>query len=124
MLVRGGPWLRPTLAEGWEDEVKAIAAMKSFMAMHAHAEANPGSNLRKRLQGLTFLRPSEAPQGRATARGACVIKRNSSGAPGNRSRKAQLERGVLKRPSAYFTRVHRGTDAMAARIKENAKRLR
>ena len=124
LLVRGGPWLKPTLAEGWESEVKAVAAMRSYMAMHAYAEANPGGNLYRHLQGLHFLRASEAPQENATARGASVVRRKASGTPGNQNRKSQLERGVLKRPSAYLTRVHRGIDAKAARKKENAKRQR
>ena len=124
LLRRGGPWVKPTLAEGGLDEARAIAAMRSYMSMHAYAQSHPSSNLQKHLQGLHFAPAREAQPHDPVARGAIVCKRKTSGTPGNRSRRDQLERGALKRPSAYFARVHRGTDAAAARAKEYAKRRR
>ena len=124
LLVRGGPWVKPTLAEGALDEVRAVAAMKSYMSMDAYAQSNPNGNLQKHLQGLEFVPAKEAQPSDSVVRGASVLKRKASGTPGNRNRKDQLERGVLKRPSAYFTRVHRGKDPAAARANEYAKRQR
>ena len=124
LLVRGGPWVKPTLAEGALDEARAVAAMKSYMSMDAYAKAHPNGNLERHLQGLDFIPAKEAQPNDPVARGAMVLKRKASGTPGNRSRKDQLERGVLKRPSAYFTRLHRGKDPSAARTKEYAKRQR
>ena len=51
--------------------------------------------------------------------GALVSGRSGrSGCPGNASRKSQLERGVLKRPSGYLVQVHRGTEPKLARQRE------
>lgn len=122
-LVRGGPWVKPTLAEGWEEEVQAVARMRSYMVMKEFAQTRPCGNLSQHLHGLTFTAASDAAEGEDVCRGAHIrVYRKSSGVSGNKSRKSQLKRGVLKRPSAYHVRVHRGIDARAARRRETANR--
>ena len=105
--VRGGPWLRPTLDEGWKAEVEAVARMTQPWQLSVFAEAQPRSRLRRHLEGLTFLRAGEEEEGDCVWRGAVVKKRRSgrstkSGIPGNASRKDQVRRGVLKKPGAWL----------------------
>ena len=131
-LCRGGPWLLKTpLQSDWLQEVNKVASMTSFMAMHSLSLQNPQGNLYKHLQGLNFTKSSEAKPEMPVHRGASVTKKRRSGSPGtvsgkpgNDSRKSQLRRGVLKRPSADLTRLHRGQDAQECRRRENAKRVR
>ena len=129
-LCRGGPWLLKTpLQSDWFEEVQAVAKMTSFVAMHEYSLKNPQGNLYRHLQGLDFVKTNQAKPGMVVHRGAAVVKKPRSGGksmksgrPGNWSRKDQLDRKVLKRPSAEYTRLHRGKDPVECRRRENQKR--
>ena len=119
--TRGGPWLKPAWGKEWRRELEAVSKIRSIRKLSEYAEANPGGNVQQHLKNFSYHPSREAVKGEATCRGACARVRRS-GTPGNQSRKAQMRRGILKRPSAYEVRIHRGVDASAARRKENAKR--
>ena len=124
-LVRGGPWLLPDPGPGWRREVAKVAAMSSYLEMHAYAEGHEDGNLHRHLKGLKFMRPDEAGKGVQIKRGAAVATRKKSGRSGcngNASRTKQLARGALKRGSDYLRRVWRGKAPAACRKRESAKR--
>ncbi len=116
--VRGGPWARPTLSVSMEAEVRTCAGCARMLGLAAVAKELPQGSLAKHLANVAFQRSTN---GRLKP----VMKRSGrSGKPGNHSRKEQVRRGILKKPSAYFKRLHRGTNATEARETENAKRIR
>jgi hypothetical protein len=120
--TRGGPWLKPAWGNDWRRELEAVSKIRSISKLSEYAETNPEGNVQQHLKNFSYHPSREAVEGEATCRGACARRVKRSGTPGNQSRKAQVGRGVLKRPSAYYVRIHRGVDAPAARKKENAKR--
>ena len=119
--ARGRPWLLPTLAGGWQAEVKAVARARSLTTLRAIADTNPRGNLYRHLRGLVFLRASEAPEDAPVTRGAFVFK-SRSGVPGNAYR-ARLVRKGSKTP-AQLQRLHRGQNPKTTRARETAKRSR
>jgi hypothetical protein len=142
--VRGGPWCRRVLpiddlaeihelrgrtSDAW---IRNIAAWypRGSLACHLKGECYrlPANVTGARLNSFTF---STAPSSQPVVCFTSTKKRASRpgspgkpGKPGNHSRKSQRARGILKRPSAQHTRLHRGTDPIAARERENAKRIR
>ena len=124
LVARGGPWVRPTLPEGALEEAAAVAKCSSFGALFAQAKATPGSLLSKHLRGLDFTPAAKCFCGERVYRGGHVerLKKQKSGTNGYRSRKSQLERGVLKKPSARLERLRRGTNPKKRRAEEQKKR--
>ena len=124
--TRGGPWLKPTWGNEWRRELEAVSKIRSISKLSEYADANPSGNVQQHLKNFTYHASRAAAKGEATCRGACARVRRSSGTAGNQNRKSQVRRGILKRPSAYEVRIHRGVDATAARkkewVKESAKR--
>lgn len=92
-LVRGGPWVKPTLTPDMLSEICTVAACKAFMTLSSLADANPAGLLHKHLQDLAFSGNTDA------FRGADIVwgknRSGSTGEPGNQSRKKQLARGIL-----------------------------
>ena len=119
-LTRGGPWLKPRWDNAWRRELEAVSKVRSISKLSEYADANPGGNVQQHLKNFTYHPSRAAAKGEATCRGACARVRRS-GTAGNQNRKSQVRRGILKRPSAYEVRIHRGVDDTAARKKEWAK---
>ena len=99
----------------------SVAKCSSFGALFAQAKATPGSLLSKHLRGLDFTPAAKCFCGERVYRGGHVerLKKQKSG---YRSRKSQLERGVLKKPSARLERLRRGTNPKKRRAEEQKKR--
>lgn len=127
-LVRGGPWLTLKLSAAELQEIHVVARTRSLLVLDELARANPSGRLARHLKGLAFVRPgSEAPAGAVLTRGAQVVQKRKpgkSGKCGNWSRKDQVRRNVLKKPSAAHRILQRGRDPSACRAKENTKRER
>lgn len=123
---RGGPWAKEELHKGWEKAVDEVARCRSLAQLSCLAEQDRRSALYRHLKGLTFVAAGAEDDEEDTWRGAVEVKRRvgNSGCPGNVSRRSQRKRGILKRPSAWHERVHRGTDPKAARRRETANRQR
>lgn len=119
--ARGGPWLLPTLAGGWQAEVEAVARARSLATLRTIADTNPRGNLFRHLRGLRFLRASEAPDGAPVTRGAFVFK-SRSGVPGTAHRRRLVREG--SKSPAELQRLHRGQNPQTTRARETAKRSR
>jgi len=121
--VRGGPWLRPTLPEGEEQKIRAIAKMP-LAAMLKYGESRQSELLFKHLRGLSFGPADDAPSGAAIARGVFVIKPRSrrSGAKGSKARARRIREGTLVAGSAEHGRSKRGRRPAERRRAETARR--
>ena len=121
--ARGGPWSRPTLTREMRKEAQLVSRM-TLAAMLAFAADNPDGPLGHHLADLSYDRAKKAAA-ESIARGVTVKRKKksgSSGCTGSQSRKAQVKRGTLKRPSAYYKRLHRGPEPEATRKRETAQR--
>ncbi len=97
-VARGGPWLRPTLHEGFEQEVTEVAKCRTLKSIFKLADRNPAGRLAQHLQGLSF---DSSGDGQPVRGG--FVKQNRSGPSGvsrNKYRKKQVAKKLLKRPSA------------------------
>ena len=121
LVARGGPFVRPTLPAGALEEAVAVAKCRNFNSLFAQAEASPGSLLSKHLKGLDFT-PAKHCMFARVYRGGHVERKKKSGTTGYMSRKSQLDRGVLKKPSAKLERLRRGTNPKERRADEQKKR--
>ena len=118
--VRGGPWVTIEMTKDRLKEIEQVARRASVISLEAFAASQPGGLLRKHLKDLAFR-----PDPISGYRGAAVMRRSRSGPsgpPGNANRKSQIARGMLKKSSRRYTRLHRGRDAKACRGRETANR--
>ena len=124
-LCRGGPWSNPTLSDCQKDELQAASRCCSLFALSQLAESNKRGSLYRHLKDLVFVKPEDATPVEKIVRGAVVRKRKSNGRSGPcgcRYRKKAVQNGVVKRPSAHFTRLKRGVDYRARRDSEQERR--
>jgi len=117
--VRGGPWVRIELTQDMRQEIEVVSLRKSLIQLWKYADAHPRGLLYKHLKDLSFERSASGYRGAVVTRAS---RSGPSGEPGNASRRSQLDRDVLKKPSAQLTRLHRGIDAQACRARETLKR--
>jgi hypothetical protein len=122
-VARGGPYARPTLKKEWLQEARQVSGM-TMASMTAYGEANPEGPLGLHLRDLSFTRASGSGRRGVTVQRKSLRQSGPSGVNGYISRRSQMDRCVLKRPSAHERRLHRGMDAKAARRKEWAKHLK
>ena len=102
-------------------QIKDIADCTRVTGLAEVKTMCPNSSLSKHLADVAFDRDEKT--GRIVAMPK-ARRSGSSGKPGNYSRKQQVRRGVLRRPSAYYKQLHRGLDPVETRRKESAKRSR
>lgn len=124
-LCRGGPWSNETLSDRQKDEVQAASRCRTLCALHELAECDHRGCLYRHLKDLVFMQPDDAPSNATVVRGAVVRVRKSSGRSGlcgSKYRKAAVEAGVLKRPSAHFTKLKQGVDYNERRAVEQQGR--
>jgi len=115
--VRGGPWPRPTLSSSMASQIKDCAACSHLVEISEVAAKYPGGSIAKHLADVCFKEDGKSNM-------VPVLKSRRSGTAGSVSRKRRIRDGVLKQGSDAYVRLHRGTDPVAARRKENAKRVR
>lgn len=123
--VRGGPWVKPTLPDGAEAEIRAVAPIRSFDRLAEVAEELKGGLLYKHLKELNFVDAASAPAGAVVTRGAVVVRRRKggkSGSTGNASRKSQMRDKNFVKGSNRHKRLHRGIDYAERRAVEQSRR--
>ena len=125
LIARGGPWSTKKLTAEMLQECQCVAQIRSLMQLQEVAKAKPDGILDRHLRDLVFLPAADAPQDAPTARGACITRKKKggrSGTQGNVMRKKDVAKGILKRPSADYTRSHRGINYQERRDVEQTRR--
>ena len=85
---------------------------RSLNALKELAECDHRGCLYRHLKDLVFIKPDDALANATVVRAVVRVRKSSgrSGPCGSKYRKAAVDAGVLKRPSAHFTRLKRGID--------------
>ena len=124
-ICRGGPWSNESLSDNQKDELQAASRCNSLYKLYELAESDKRGSLYRHLKDLEFIKPDDAPSSTTVVRGAVIRVRKSSGKSGpcgSKYRRAAVEAGVLKRPSAHFSRLKRGGNYDERRAAEQQNR--
>ena len=108
----GGPWLKPTLPNGWRPLVERGSAGRSLPPLSVSAAGDHTGRLWEHLKGFTFQNQKAngtLPGNPRGARAVALKSRSGSRAyPGHTTRKKQLAQGLYSKGSAMHRRLHRG----------------
>ena len=112
-IVRGGPWPRPTLSTSMAHQIKDCSTCTDLEEISRVSTKYPQGSIAKHLADVSFKEDGQP-----------ISKSRRSGTAGNLYRRRQIRDGVLEQGSDEHVRLPRGTNPVATRKKENAKRIR